>query len=145
MTSTSSPFQRPFGAPKTDQIDEQKPSLFDRLQASGVTAATPPKPKPFDMSELIAQPGGLQSFWLTADEDVLKYVAHLNCVLNSSAAPPFSRNLRGRRMFSINPRYDADEAWMWIYRLLESEANKVILSDLWDEALEEPEEWSGDE
>jgi hypothetical protein len=135
MKSASSPFQRPPNTPPTNE--EKKPSLLERLDQSGVRASVPPTPKPFDMSEPVQQPGGLWGFWLTADDDILRYVANLNCILNASAPPAFSRTLRGRRLFSINPRYDHEDAWLWIFALLEAEAKKVTLTDTWEDALKE--------
>jgi hypothetical protein len=117
-----------------------KPSLFERLQSSDTLASRPPKPKPFHMSEPFQQPGGLWCFWLTADDPILRFVGYLSCVMNIGNAAPFPRSSRGHVMFGINPRYDHEEAWMWIYRMLESETQPVELGSLWTEALEDEEE-----
>jgi len=36
----------------------------------------------------------------------------------------------------IDPRYDFEEAWLWIYEQLEAETNKVELGDVWGKAIE---------
>jgi hypothetical protein len=117
-----------------------KPSLFERLQSSNTAASRPPTPKPFHLTEPFQQPGGMWCFWLTADDDILSFVGQLSCVLSVSSQPAFARSARGRAMFGINPRYDYEEAWMWIYRMLESETEPVELGGLWTEALEDEEE-----
>ena len=55
------------------------------------------------------------------------------------APTPFfaRRRTQNRMMFSINPRYDHQEAWLWIHELLESETEEVELSDIWEQALED--------
>lgn len=99
----------------------------------------PPRPQPFHMTEPTMQ-NGIWSFWLTADERVLNYVSHLNCVLNFTNSPfspsPFARRVGGRVMVSINPRYDHVEAWTWIHHLLEGETEVVELGDTWEEAID---------
>jgi hypothetical protein len=133
-------FSRPSGGSDSDDDQserEQKPSLMDRLKS--VQAAYPPKPKPFHMSEPFVQPGGLWCFWLTADTTILQFVATLNCIMQMPA-PPFARSAPGRVMYAISPRYNHEEAWLWIYRLLESETEFVELSELWDQAIEDEEE-----
>jgi hypothetical protein len=94
----------------------------------------PPKPKPFHMTEPF-QDRGLWCFWLTAEEPVLQYVCWLHCILTPPNPTPFHRRAPGRMLFSINPRYDYQEAWLWIYDLLQSETQTVELNAIWDEAL----------
>lgn len=94
----------------------------------------PPTPKPFHITEPTLQ-NGIWIFWLTADDPVLRYVNHLNCVLAVSQSP-FARRANGRVMVSINPRYDHMEAWTWIRQLLESETKIVDLGNTWEEAIE---------
>lgn len=94
----------------------------------------PPRPKPFHMSEPAMQ-NGLWSFWLTADDSVLQFVNNLNCIL-PVAQSPFFRRTSGRVMVSINPRYDHQEAWTWIYSLLEAETQIIDLGETWEEAIE---------
>lgn len=131
MTTAPFPFQR---FPGNHEDGEPKPSLLERLRTSGAVASHPPQPKPFDMGEPFQQ-GGLWCFWLTADDEILQYVATLNCVL-SATTPPFTRPTRGRRLFSINPRYQYDETWMWLYRHLETETEEVALADMWEQTLD---------
>jgi len=100
----------------------------------------PPRPQPFHMTEPTLQ-NGIWSFWLTADESVIQYVNHLNCVLSFAASPfsgsPFApRRIGGRVAVSINPRYDHLEAWRWIRATLEGEAQIVDLGDTWEEAID---------
>jgi hypothetical protein len=137
---TLSSFQRlPGGSKSGDNSDgEYKSSLRRRLEM-GAYPATPPKPKPFDMSDPFQQPGGLWSFWLTADDPLLKFAAHLSCIMPLST-PAFSRPMRGRVMLGINPRYDHEEAWLWVYSQLEAEAQNVELSPAWDAVFQDEEE-----
>jgi hypothetical protein len=99
----------------------------------------PPRPQPFHMTEAALQ-NGIWSFWLTADEHVLNYVSHLNCVLNFTNSPfspsPFARRVGGRVMVSISPRYDHVEAWTWIHQVLEGETEVVELGETWEEAID---------
>lgn len=138
---STSPFQRPpSGGSDGKNDDEQKPSLIERLRKLNIHPAFPPRPKPFHMSEPFQQPGGLWCFWLTADENIVQFVAGLNCIMQMPP-PPFVRPAKGRVMYAISPRYNHEEAWMWIYRLLESETELVELSEIWENAFEdEPEE-----
>lgn len=94
-----------------------------------------PKPKPFHITEP-HQERGLWCFWLTADEDVLRFVHNLNCILT----PPlnnsrFGRRLTGRILFAFNPRYDHEETWLWLHEVLESETLQVELNDNWEDAI----------
>jgi hypothetical protein len=86
------------------------------------------------MTEATLQ-NGIWSFWLTADEPVIQYISHLNCVLSFSNSP-FLRRPGGRVMVSINPRYDHVEAWAWIYHSLEGETQIVDLGETWEEAID---------
>ncbi len=96
----------------------------------------PPRPKPFDMTEPFNE-HGVWCFWLTADLPVLQFVTHLNCVLNASfMPPPFVARPHGRVLVRINPRYDHQEAWLWLYEQLELESSKVELSESWEETLD---------
>jgi hypothetical protein len=108
-----------------------KPSL-----TPSSTPLPPPRPKPFDMTEPHFNQG-LWSFWLTAEPPVLTYVSHLPCVLQQAVGSPFlgRRPTQHRQMFTINPRYDYQEAWLWIYQQLDSEAREVELNDVWEGAL----------
>ena len=94
----------------------------------------PPQPKAFHITEPF-QDRGLWCFWLTAENEVLEYVAHLPCILHPVFSSPFQRRLQGRVLFSINPRYDHEEAWVWISDLLESEASHVELTESWEDAI----------
>lgn len=96
----------------------------------------PPKPKPFDMSEPFND-HDIWCFWLTADLPVLQFVTHLNCVLNVSfMPPPFVARPHGRVLVRINPRYDHQEAWLWLYEQLELESRQVELSVSWEAMLD---------
>lgn len=130
MSSAPFPFPR---YPGNYGDSDKRSSLIERLQHSGIEASQPPKPRPFDMSEPFYQ-GGMWCFWLTADEEVLRYVSTLNCILTTSSSP-LMRSMRGRRMFSINPRYNYEETWMWLYRTLELETEHIHLGDLWTDVL----------
>lgn len=122
----------------SEQSKTQKlPSLMDRLRTSNLDIGHPPHPKPFAMGEPFKQPTGLWCFWLAADEPLLEFVSHLGCVINLSTPSPFSRAARGRVLFGINPRYDYAEAWMWIYKVVESEVEPIELSNQWLQALDE--------
>ena len=110
--------------------DNTQPDRFPSL---------PPRPKPFHMTEATLQ-NGIWSFWLSADEPVIQYVGHLNCVLvltySPFSGPPLPRRVGGRVMVNINPRYDHLEAWNWIYHTLEGETQIVDLGDTWEEAID---------
>lgn len=96
-----------------------------------------PKPRPFHMTDP-HQERGLWCFWLTAEQDVLRFVYNLNCtLLPSGGALPFGRRLSGRVMFAINPRYDHEETWLWLHEVLESESSLVELGDNWETAIRE--------
>lgn len=94
-----------------------------------------PQPRPFHITEPF-QERGLWCFWLTAEQDVLEYVRYLPCLL-SPAHSPFHRRVRGREMFSINPRYDYEDAWLWLIEVLESESHPVELNDDWESAIKQ--------
>jgi hypothetical protein len=132
----------PFPGDSDNKDEPKKPSLMQRLATSSASAAFPPKPKPFHMSEPYQQPGGLWAFWLTADDRVLKYVGSLSCILSSSnqSNSPFARPARGRMMFNINPRYEHEEVWLWIHRLLEGESEEIELSNTWENVLVDEDE-----
>lgn len=110
---------------------------YSTQPSSSVSGAFPPRPRPFDMTDPFHE-HGIWSFWLTADLPVLQFVANLNCVLNVSYMPPpfAARPQGGRVMVRINPRYEHQEAWLWIYEQLELESRQVELSDTWEVALE---------
>lgn len=95
----------------------------------------PPQPRPYHITEPF-QERGLWCFWLTADQTVLDFVLHLSCILQVPSNP-FQRRLRGRMLLSINPRYDHEEAWLWVNELLESEAKTIDLQASWEEAINE--------
>lgn len=139
---SASRFSRFAGSADDEPSSESKtPSLLERMKNASVDPSMPPKPKPFDMTEPSLQPNGLWCFWLSADERVLRFVAHLHCIIPVSNPPsPFNRATRARMMFGINPRYNQEEAWMWIYRLLEGEAEMIELNDQWLEALGDDED-----
>lgn len=99
------------------------------------TPANIPKPKPYHITEPF-QERNLWCFWLAADDDVLQFVDKLNCILQASHGSPFQRRLRGRVLFAVNPRYDHEEAWLWISDLLESETSRVELNESWESAID---------
>lgn len=133
---SSSAFSRPPFNSNNKPGNNRTLSLIEKLQNSPIDAAQPPKPKPFDMSEPFQQSNGLWCFWLTADPHIIKFVSHLSCIL-PAPAPPFTRSTPGRTLFSINPRYQPEDAWIWVHRLLEGETEDVELSDIWADALED--------
>jgi hypothetical protein len=95
----------------------------------------PPKPRPFDITEPFEN-SGVWCFWLTADVTVLQLVAGLNCILYAGCHPsPATHPPHPRVLYTINPRYDHQEAWLWIYDLLEVETKTIELNELWEDAL----------
>ena len=64
---------------------------------------------------------------------------HLYCILQQPLAPSpfFARRPQNRMLFSINPRYDHQEAWLWIHEMLECESKDVELADMWNQILED--------
>ncbi|HEX2906052.1 MAG TPA: hypothetical protein VHO69_04285 [Phototrophicaceae bacterium] len=83
------------------------------------------------------QEQGIWCFWLTADLPVLQFVTHLSCVLNVAyMPPPFLTRPQARILVRINPRYDPQEAWLWIYEQLERESLPVELNAVWETALD---------
>jgi hypothetical protein len=88
---------------------------------------------------------GLWSFWLTAEEPVLQYVANLHCILNPGTSNPFYRRPSGRILLNINPRYDYQEVWLWIHDLLQVEAQNIELNEAWESAIQQTIGVSGDE
>jgi hypothetical protein len=56
-------------------------------------------------------------------------------VLAGYNAAPFNQNPQMRVLYTINPRYNHQEAWDWIRELLETEAHTVELNDVWENAL----------
>ena len=94
-----------------------------------------PKPSPFHITEP-HQERGLWCFWLTADDEVLRFVHNLNCIiLPGFSRSPFGRKKMGRVLFAFNPRYDHQETWSWLHEVLDSETKKVELSDDWESAI----------
>ena len=102
-----------------------------------------PRPQAFHITDPFEE-RGLWYFWLTADDEILDFVARLNCVLDP-ATGPFRRRPRGRVRFAINPRYDHEEAWLWINDLLNSETSKVELNKRWEDAIDSAHETPSDE
>ncbi len=97
----------------------------------------PPTPKPFHMTEPFQQ-NGVWCFWLTADPDVIEFVRHLSCVLNVGyMAPNFFRRPNNRVMITIDPRYEHEEAWLWMHEQMETESNRVELPEELEILLEE--------
>lgn len=118
----------------TSLFSDRKPSLTPSSSAG----ALPPRPKPFHMTDPFMD-RGLWCFWLTADHPVLRFVSHLQCVLQQpmfNSPFPFRQQQQARMLFSINPRYDHQEVWLWIYETLECETKTVELGDLWVDAIE---------
>ena len=96
-----------------------------------------PKPKPFHITEPKFE-RGLWCFWLTADDEILRYVRHLHCILHPmSSGSFFTRRLNGRIMFAINPRYDHNDAWQWIVDMLETETSSIELDETWESAIDD--------
>ncbi len=96
----------------------------------------PPQPKPFHITEP-KEERGLWTFWLTADDDILRFVQHLPCILQPQYNSPFQRRMKGRVQFCINPRYEPEDAWLWVVDLLETETEFVELNQTWEDALED--------
>lgn len=96
----------------------------------------PPVPKPFHMSEPFHD-RGVWFFWLSADDPVIRFVGHLHCILPLPEPNPYFRRPQSRALIGINPRYDHQEAWLWIYDLLGTEAHYIDLDDEWENAINE--------
>lgn len=103
-----------------------------------------PSPSPYHITDPF-QERGLWCFWLSADDEVLRYIADLSCILHASNGSPFQRRLQGRVKFAFNPRYDHEEAWLWINEILESETNAVDLHDTWEAAIDDAQETSSND
>jgi hypothetical protein len=103
-------------------------------ESSSPNHPTPPKPKPFHMTEPF-QEREVWCFWLAAEEPVLQFVQNLHCIMAVSASTPFGRRPPGRVLVTMNPRYDAQEVWLWIYDLLEAETQQIELDDSWEAAI----------
>jgi hypothetical protein len=99
------------------------------------SSARLPRPRAFHMTDPFRE-SGLWCFWLTADDEILEFVRTLNCVLDPSSESVFRRQARGRVLFAINPRYDHEEAWLWITEILHSETQKVELNQRWENAID---------
>ncbi len=78
---------------------------------------------------------GMWCFWLTAEAEVLQFVQHLHCVTSVSSPGSLFRPPQGRVLVMLNPRYDAQEVWLWLYDLLEAETHEVELDEWWEEAI----------
>jgi hypothetical protein len=107
---------------------------FSPFQRPSSSAGRPPKPAPFHMSEPVLD-RGIWYFCVTADEEILRFVMHLPCVMSYTHSP-FLRQTTRRVTVGINPRYDHEEAWLWIYDLLEGETRFVELDESWENAIE---------
>ena len=64
------------------------------------------------------------------------FVQHLECLVKA----PHYRQLPGlppekRIKVAINPRYDYQEVWLWLWDILEFETKNVDLSEQWENAL----------
>ncbi|MEM9955682.1 MAG: hypothetical protein AAFV93_09315 [Chloroflexota bacterium] len=94
-----------------------------------------PKPKPFHITEP-HQERGLWCFWLTADDEVLRFVYNLNCIIVPGfSRSPFGRRKVGRALFAFNPRYNHEETWTWLHEVLETETKQVELNEDWEAAI----------
>ncbi|MBZ0279872.1 MAG: hypothetical protein K8L97_03970 [Anaerolineae bacterium] len=109
-------------------------TLFSSSYPSPGQQSQPPRPMPFHMTDPF-QDRGMGCFWLSADDHVLQFVSHLSCVLNMSYMSPFVRRPQGRALIAINPRYDVQEVWLWIYELLETETREIELDQTWENAI----------
>lgn len=87
------------------------------------------RPKAFVMEnpQNIISGSGNWQFWLTAPLHVYDLVASWDCV-----AHLHYEDVWKRAYVVIDPRYDYQEAWLWIYEQLEAETQQVELSDVWD-------------
>lgn len=100
-------------------------------------AGLPPKPRPFDLTEPFDN-HGVWCFWITAELPVLRLIAELHCILYSGFnLSPFNQLAQQRVLYTINPRYDHQEAWLWIHELLETETRNLELSEAWENALDD--------
>lgn len=92
-------------------------------------------PAPYHISEPIFE-DGLWCFWLTANDDIIHYVLHLDFII----LPPKFRILpgllpSGRTKYAISPRYIFEEAWIKLQECLDMECNNVDLSPSIDNFL----------
>jgi hypothetical protein len=133
-------FQGLAARPNASNLVNKQPVVFKtgaRKMAGGTfyqNHPLPPKPKAFHMTELF-QDRGVWCFWLAAESPVLQFVQHLHCVSSVSSNGGLFRPPQGRVLVSINPRYDAQEVWVWLNDLLEAEAQEVELSESWEQAI----------
>jgi hypothetical protein len=90
------------------------------------------KPQPFVMENPvnIASGSGNWQFWLTLPQDkrsLYDVVASWDCVSHLHY-----EDVWRRASVIIDPRYDYEEAWLWIYEQLQIETAVVELSEFWD-------------
>lgn len=83
------------------------------------------KPKPFVMENPEQYAPGKWQFSLTAPDSLITFTKNLACVVN--VVPIYGES----HLVVINPRWDYQEAWMFIYEQLESESNETKLDDVW--------------
>lgn len=84
------------------------------------------KPKAFVMSEPVAH---ILNHWIVMiaiDYAYFDFIRAMPCVLSTEAW--IGREIR----VYIDPRYDYEEAWLWIYEQLETETREVELGEVWD-------------
>lgn len=91
--------------------------------------------KPFHMTEPVFE-DDLWCLWIYADSQILSYVQELECIIKA----PHYRQLPGlppekRIKVAINPRYDYQEVWLWLWDILELETKHTTLSEQWENAL----------
>jgi hypothetical protein len=81
---------------------------------------------------------GVWTFWLTAEPDVIQFARVLSCVLQVTYnGPAFFQRPSNRVMVTIDPRYDQEEAWLWIHDQLEAESIPVELPEELETALDD--------
>jgi hypothetical protein len=49
---------------------------------------------------------------------------------------PFFHRPSRRVLVKLNPRYDPQEAWHWLYLMIESEAQSIELGEQWEAAIQ---------
>ncbi len=111
--------------------------LFPKQESPSEKPTLPPRPKPFHITEPFEQ-RGVWAFWLTAEPEVIQFVRHLSCVLQVVYnGPPFFQRPNNRVMVTFDPRYEHEEAWLWVHEELEAESVPVELAEEIEAALDD--------
>lgn len=88
------------------------------------------KPLPFLMENPFRQHTGSGDwhFWLKADMPIYEFVRSLDCI-----AHVHYEDVWQRAWVSINPLYDYEEAWLFVYSEIEAETRRIELDKVWEQ------------